>query len=42
MRPGVVTCPHCTEPQVLAKAKANYEEWMAKVKKGGIKPKAKG
>ncbi len=42
MRRSVITCPHGTEPQVLAKAKENYEEWMAGVKKGGIKPKAKG
>jgi hypothetical protein len=42
MRRGVVTCPCSTEPQVLAKAKENYEKWMVEVKKGGIKPKAKG
>ncbi len=42
MRHGVVTCLCGTEPQVLAKAKENYEEWMAEVKRGGIKLKAKG
>jgi hypothetical protein len=41
MRRSVVTCPRGSEPQVLAKAKENYKEWMAEVKKGGIKPKAK-
>jgi hypothetical protein len=28
---GAITCPRDTELQVLAKAKGNYEQWMAEV-----------
>jgi hypothetical protein len=42
MRRGVITCLCSTEPQVLAKANDNYEQWMVEVKKGGIRPEAKG